>query len=693
MRAVSASVSSWAISWLPLLLLLLSVLSFVYAGVFESLSINTPLTHEIMQQAKSAGMRSYINGSVKPCDDFYGYACGNFVRINPATHETVSTDFFEALNAGYQRRLRGLFRQPKLSTDSPTETRVKYFYESCLNTSAMNHLNQRSHVLGILKEFGGLPALEGSAWNESNFEPIEMMARLLNRFGKETLLSVRVAPGLANSQMNRLFIGQRDDLDSSKAVALHQSSQLLLKQNLQHLLGLSEQRAAETAAEIAKVNLELAHGIIEPQEEQPPSQMYRLRLLADMSESYGPKLNVTRLVQLWLNHDYQLPVYEYVESYMWQVKKILTQTPKRVLANYMLSTLISDYEIEPAASLEKQHVLCAETTTLMFADFVDHMVYRSLEKQNPDIPGSLRQLWQELKAAFDDLLHAPNTKWLSERTLSEAQAKLKAMTFHILGSETHNFEDYYGSLVISNADYFGNVQRLLELRAQHLREDLQRPPNPYFYDDFSTSPFYVAELNRVVIPASFMQHRYFFDEVYPMALKYGTVGFSMAHEMAHGFDDLSRTFDSHGNLRDWWERNATEAFEERKQCLVEQFSGYRYNGAKLPKLQLQSENIADNAGVRIAHAAYLNWLRQSTLDGETLPRMSHTPQQLFFLALGQIWCSDLLPEWRHTIAISDVHAPDEVRLYAMMANFDAFAKAYECRPGAHMNPLRKCVIY
>lgn len=687
MRAVSASVSIWAIGcWL------LTVPDAVYAGVFESLNINTPLTHEIMRQAKSAGMRSYINGSVRPCDDFYGYACGNFARINPATQETISTDFFEELNAGYQRRLRQLFRQPKLSTDSPTETRVKYFYESCLNTSTME-LNQRPHLLSILKEFGGLPALEGSAWDESKFEPIEMMARLLNRYGKETLLSVRVSPGLANSQINRLYLGQRDDLVSSKAIALHLSSQLKLKHNLQQLLGLGEVRARETAAEIANINMELARGIIEPQEELPPSQMNRLRMLDEMSQSYGPELNLTRFVQIWLNHDYQLPVYEYVESYLWQVKKVLARTPKRALANYMLSTLLGDYDMEPAATAEKQHELCAEKTTLLFTDFVDHMVYRSLEKQNPHIPGHLRQLWQELKVAFGDMLRAPSTNWLSEQTLNEALAKLKAMSFHILGANTHNFEDYYGGLVISNADYFGNVQRLLELRAQHLREDLQRAPNLNNYDGINTSPFYVPEFNRVVIPASYMQHRYFFDEVYPMALKYGTVGFSLAHEMAHGFDDLSRTFDGQGNLRDWWERNATRQFEERKQCLVQQFSRFSYNGQRLTKMQMQAENIADNVGVRIAHAAYLNWLRQSSLDSETLPRMSHTPQQLFFLGLGQIWCSDLLPQLRHTIAISDEHAPDEVRLHAIMANFDAFAKAYECRQGAHMNPMQKCVIY
>lgn len=156
------------------------------------------------------------------------------------------------------------------------------------------------------------------------------------------------------------------------------------------------------------------------------------------------------------------------------------------------------------------------------------------------------------------------------------------------------------------------MQRVLELRARHLRDDLQRPPNPNLYNEIEVSPFYEMQHNRVVIPASYMQHRYLFDDAYPMAIKYGTVGFILAHEMAHGFDDDSRSLDAQGNQRNWFERNATQQFEQRKQCLVNQFSEFIYNDHKLPKMQLQSENIADNVGVRISHAAYLNWLRKQT---------------------------------------------------------------------------------
>lgn len=76
-----------------------------------------------------------------------------------------------------------------------------------------------------------------------------------------------------------------------------------------------------------------------------------------------------------------------------------------------------------------------------------------------------------------------------------------------------------------------------------------------------------------------------------------------------------------------------------------------------------------------------------------MPRISLTPEQLFFLAVGQMSCMDLKREWRQAAVASDEHAPNEVRVNAMMINSDAFAKAFECRDGANMNPIEKCVIY
>ncbi|XP_033241600.1 neprilysin-1 [Drosophila pseudoobscura] len=669
----------------------------VQGGVYKELT--TPLGHEIMRHAKSADMRSFIDPSVSPCDDFYGYACGKYPSINAASRETDKS-IGQALRAGYLRRVRQLLNEPKMSTDRPMETRVKYFYESCLNTTALR-MNQRSHLLHILREFGGMPAVEGSTWDESKFDAIDMMATLLRRYGKITFIGVSVGPDIANSQINRLSLGQRDDLvvikdeESMKLV-----KKVRLKWRLQQLLGVSPERAQKTAIEIGTLDSELGRSGIDRKMVGDPRLRQRLTVISSLTETYGPSLNFTRFVSTWLDHDYQLPVYEYVPGYLWQLNKILSSTPKRVLANYMLSSLVEDFvvELESEKQQQQQEDYCAVRTTDLFPAVVDHMVYHSLEQQSPHIPVILRQLFQELKDTFEAMLNGPDLEWLDEQTRNGMVEKLKLMSFQISGEESVDFEEHYGSLIISSADYYGNIERLLEVRALNLREDLQRPQSkPIFYDDTIDSPCYVREANMVVFPASHMQHRYFWDDVYPAALKYGTLGFDLAHEIAHAFDDSNLLFDGKGNLRDSWSSDAKTSFKLLKQCLVDQFSELRFGNQKLPRRETQGENIADNVGIRIALAAYQKWLldHSKTVDAgtEALPHMPQTPLQVFFLSLTQTMCSDVLPERRHAHVMTSVHAPSEARVRAMMGNTRSFAEAFQCGNTTRMNPPLRCKVY
>ncbi|BFF90443.1 neprilysin-1 [Drosophila madeirensis] len=670
----------------------------VQAGIYKELT--TPLGHEIMRHAKSADMRSFIDPLVSPCDDFYGHACGKYSSINAASPETDKS-LGQALRGGYLRRVRQLLNEPKMSTDRPMETRVKYFYESCLNTTALR-MNQRSHLLHVLREFGGMPVVEGDAWDESKFDAMEMMATLLRRYGKITFLGVSVGPDMANSQINRLILGQRDDLVLIKdEVSVKLVRKMRLQLRLQRLLGVSPERALQAANEISALDLELGRSGIDQKTVDDPRLRQHLTVISSLTETYGAALNFTTFVSHWLGHDYQLPVYEYVPGYLWQLTKILLGTPKRVLANYMLSSLLEDFVVDqPQQQQLQQEEYCAERTTELFPAVVDHMVYHSLEQQSPHMPAILRQLFQELKDTFEEMLNGPELEWLDEQTRNGMVEKLKLMAFQISGEESVDFEEHYGTLVISSADYYGNIQRLLEVRALNLREDLQRPQSKaIFYDDTIDSPCYVREANLVIFPASHMQHRYFWDDVYPAAIKYGTLGFDLAHEIAHAFDDSNVLFDGRGNLRDSWTSEAKTSFERLKQCLVDQFGELRFGNQKLPRRETQGENIADNVGIRIALSAYHKWLLDHSKtvaaegEGEALPLMLQTPQQLFFLSLAQTMCADVLPERRHAHVMTSVHAPSEVRVRALMANSRAFAEAFQCGNSTKMNPPLRCKVY
>ncbi|XP_016987359.1 neprilysin-1 [Drosophila rhopaloa] len=660
----------------------------IQSGVFNELT--TPLGQQIMRQAKSAEMRSFMDTNVSPCEDFYGYACGKFAVINAATMEK-DTFIRQDMFAHYLRRVRQLLNEPRMSTDRPMEVRVKYFYESCLNTTALR-MNQRAHLLSVLREFNGMPAVDGNSWNYIGFDALETMAQLLRHYGKRSLLGVYVSPDFINSQIKRLYLGQRDDLvelDWSTSLAKQQE----LKQRLQNLLGLSEQLAEKTAEELIELERELSRSVLDRGMDRDPRLKNRLTMLSNMSDPHEPILNLTRFVNSWLGHDYNLPVYENVPSYLFRVKKVLLSTPNYVLANYMLSTLLTDFEIQ--ANDDQQEQICAQRMTELFPDVMDHMVYHSLEQQSPHIANELVTLWVELKASFKEMLSSPDLEWLDEPTRLELLEKLRGMTFEIAGGQAVDFEERYGDLVVSSADYYGNVQRLLQVQASNLRADLMEESRKInYYDGVIQSPFYITEMNLVVLPASFMQHRYFWDDVYPAALKYGTLGLFLGHEMAHGFDDLSRLFDSKGNLKEFWSNQSKMGFESAKNCLVDQFGKMRYSNMLLSKLESQGENIADNIGIRIAQASYSKWLEElKTQDTESLPHMSQSPEQLFYLSVAQSMCCDIWPERRPAFIRNSVHSPNESRVFAMLANSPAFAEAFQCSNETKMNPPTRCLMY
>ena len=48
----------------------------------------------------------------------------------------------------------------------------------------------------------------------------------------------------------------------------------------------------------------------------------------------------------------------------------------------------------------------------------------------------------------------------------------------------------------------------------------------------------------------------------------------IGHEITHGFDDDGRQYDKNGNRHPWWTNTTIEQFNERKQCIIEQYSNY-----------------------------------------------------------------------------------------------------------------------
>lgn len=196
----------------------------------------------------------------------------------------------------------------------------------------------------------------------------------------------------------------------------------------------------------------------------------------------------------------------------------------------------------------------------------------------------------------------------------------------------------------------------------------------------------------------------------------------IGHEITHGFDDKGRQFDKDGNLKQWWNNATIQAFRQRTQCIIDQYSNYELDDVGLPinGRMTQGENIADNGGLKQAYRAYRKWVgrhgEEPLLPGPNIIRpatpsfmhfinnfliimgvvgaglnLSH--DQLFFLNYAQIWCGTMRPEDALSKIRSSVHSPGPIRVLGPLSNSPEFARAYSCPLGSPMNPHKKCSVW
>ena len=103
-------------------------------------------------------------------------------------------------------------------------------------------------------------------------------------------------------------------------------------------------------------------------------------------------------------------------------------------------------------------------------------------------------------------------------------------------------------------------------------------------------------------------------------------------------------------------------------------------------MQTVHENIADNSGVRAAYYAYLESLKESNYTDKCLPGLDYTPQQMFWIAASNVFCTS-----GRTYFV-EMHSPSKIRMAAAFSNMNEFSRDFNCKLGSEMNPEDKCYI-
>ena len=174
------------------------------------------------------------------------------------------------------------------------------------------------------------------------------------------------------------------------------------------------------------------------------------------------------------------------------------------------------------------------------------------------------------------------------------------------------------------------------------------------------------------------------------ATNFGDTGDTIGHELTHGFDAQGSHFDARGNLKDWWKAQDVSAFNQRAQCIVNQYGNYTaIDDLKINSELTKAEDIADLGGLVLA---WIGWQIES--HGQPQNSMDGlTPEQRFFVGYAQWACSSTRPETARLNALTDPHSPDRYRVTGPMVNMPEFEKAFSCKKGQAMVPEQRCKIW
>ncbi|CAM5164164.1 unnamed protein product, partial [Natator depressus] len=405
------------------------------------------------------------------------------------------------------------------------------------------------------------------------------------------------------------------------------------------------------------------------------------------------------------------PVVVYGREYLQQVSELINSTERSILNNYMIWNLVQktasslDQRFETAQeklletlygtkkSCTPRWQTCISNTddTLGFA-LGSLFVKATFDRDSKEIA---EEMISEIRSAFEESLE--QLDWMDKTTRQAAKEKADAI-YDMIGFpdfilDNKELDDVYDGYEVSEDSFFQNMLNFYNFSAKVMADQLRKPPNR---DQWSMTPqtvnaYYLPTKNGIVFPAGILQAP-FYARNHPKALNFGGIGVVMGHELTHAFDDQGREYDKEGNLRPWWQNSSLEAFKNRTECMMEQYSKYMVNGEHVNGKQTLGENIADNGGLKTAYNAYKAWLQKNG-EEKHLPAVGLTNNQLFFVGFAQVWCSVRTPESSHEGLVTDPHSPDKFRVIGTLSNSRDFAEHFKCPVGSPMNPGKHCEVW
>jgi predicted metalloendopeptidase len=632
--------------------------------------------------------RADMDTSVAPCENFFLYADGGWIRRTamPAAYSRYGG--FEELEA------RNLAHEHELLDDAVAQRKaganlrlLATFYGTCMDSATA----EREGVAPIQPQLDRIAALGSVA-------KLAPEAARLHSEGVNALFFLTGMPDPGNSSLviatanqGGLGLPNRDYYFKTDSASVRIRLEYLahVARSLE-LLGTAPDEAQRQAQAVLELESALARGSLTPVQLRDPRANYHKMPLADLERrcpafDWAAYLAGCRLSGVSEVNVRQPGFFATLDSLLQAVPLADWQSYLRwhvvERAAPLLSTpfVSEDFRFQQVLTGAKELLprwrRCLDATDRSLGEALGReYVARYVPRETK---ARALVMVQDLKAALRDRI--TQLAWMSEPTKQQALRKLDAMGIKI--GYPDKWRDY-SALKLVPGGFLQNQVRATRFERAYRLAKIGKPVDR---SEFSMTPptvnaRYSPPLNDILFPAGILQPP-FFDPEADDAVNYGAIGTVIGHEMTHGFDDNGRQFDAEGNLKDWWTEEDAKLYKARTDRVAAQYNAYtvldtvHVNG----RLTL-GENLSDIGGLAVSYSALQKALARKpapTIDGLS-------PEQRFFLAYARIWRQVVRPEESRRRIATDSHSPGVWRVNGPLSNMPEFKAAFGCQDGQPM---------
>uniref|UniRef100_A0A8C4VAC9 Neprilysin n=1 Tax=Falco tinnunculus TaxID=100819 RepID=A0A8C4VAC9_FALTI len=720
---------------LAVVVILLAIVAITMIVLYATYDDGVCKTSDCIKSA--ARILENMDTTAEPCNDFYQYACGGWLKRNVIPETSSRYSNFDILRDELEVVLKDVLATPR-SNDIIAVQKAKTLYRSCINETTIDSRGG-GPLISLLPNVSDWPVATTN-WDSSygtTWTAETAIAQLNSRYGKKVLINFFVGTDDKNSTAHIIHIDQpglglpsRDYYDCTGAYKEACSAYVDFMISVAKLIlqerniSFNENEIAAQMRRVMDLEKEIANATTKSEDRNDPLLLYNKMTLAQLQNNFSLEINhkvfnwskfindIMSTVQINVENTEHVIVYD--PEYLIKLKSVLSKYTPRDLQNYMIWRFVMDlvnslsrnYKDTRNAFRKALYGTTSETAVWRrCANYVNGNMENAVGRLYVEeaFAGDSKHVVEEMIADIRDVFIKTlyELTWMDAETKKKAEKKATAIRERIgypdeIVTDDNKLNSEYQELNYKEEEYFENIiQNLVftqKKRLKKLREKVDK--EEWISGAAVVNAFYSASRNQIVFPAGILQPP-FFSASQPKSLNYGGIGMVIGHEITHGFDDNGRNFNENGDLVDWWTEESARSFKELSQCMVYQYGNFSWDlagGQHLSGINTLGENIADNGGVRQAYKAYENFVKKHGKE-KLLPGLEMNHKQLFFLNFAQVWCGTYRPEYAVNSIKTDVHSPGKFRVIGSLQNSPEFSEAFSCTKTNYMDPAKKCQVW